>query len=259
MNNYNITAVYFSPTETSKRGTIAIAQGLATTFQEMNLTMRTTCPTQTDFTATDLLVFGAPVYSGRLYKGVVKRFSQLHGNNTPCIITVTYGNRHYDDALVELFDLVQKQGFIPIAAAALIGEHTYGKIQVGRPDNNDLTENAKFAQKVQLKLSDGKIQTIKVPGNHPYVGGKQGGNGGRFHPLTNNNCVKCGVCAKNCPEGAINSLELSTLDLDKCISCFSCIKKCPTQAKNMNVPEYLAFAESFSAKLSEKRNNKYFL
>lgn len=259
MSNYNITAVYFSPTETSRRGTLAIARELASSFQEMDLTIATAEPPQTRFTTKDLLVFGAPVYSGRLYKGVVKRFEKLQGNNTTCVITVTYGNRDYDDALLELSDLVQRQGFIPIAAATLIGEHTYGRIQIGRPDTDDLAEDSQFAQKVKAKLSTGKISSIKVPGNHPYIGGKQGGNAGRFRPLTSASCIKCGTCAKNCPEGAIHLEELGTLDQDKCISCFRCIKKCPAQAKNMNAPEYLSFAETFSAKLSNKRNNEYFL
>lgn len=259
MSNYNITAVYFSPTGTSKKGTLSIAQELSGSFQEIDLTIAAVEPTQTNFTAKDLLVFGAPVYSGRLYRGVVQRFEKLHGNNTPCIITVTYGNRHYDDALLELSDLVQKQGFIPIAAATLIGEHTYGKIQVGRPDTNDLNENILFAQKLKTKLTNKQIQALKVPGNHPYVGGKQGGSGGRFHPLTNDNCIKCGLCAKSCPEAAIDLSKFDDLDPAKCISCFRCIKKCPTQAKNMNIPEYLAFAENFSEKLSVKRNNEYFL
>ncbi len=252
-------AIYFSPTFTSKKGAEAIAAALAPDGKALSadVTRYDAVPEITEFGPEDMVVFGAPVYGGRLYRGAKERFCRFRGRNTPCVITVTYGNRHYDDALLELFDLVRELGFIPVGAAALVGQHTYGEIQVGRPDASDLKEDNAFALQVKEALEAGRFLE-SVPGNRPYVKGEEGGKGGSFRPLTDQTCSRCGLCVRECPEGAI-AADCRTIDPEKCISCFRCIRICPRKAKNMNVPAYLEFAESFSAKLSNPRKNEYFL
>lgn len=252
-------AIYFSPTFTSKKGAVAIGKALADDgcITEIDVTRYDRVIEKTQFDRKDLVVFGAAVYGGRLYRGCKERFRKFSGNQTPCVITVTYGNRHYDDALLELFDLVKEQGFVPVAGAALIGQHTYGEIQVGRPDEDDLKEDREFAAKVKEKLVLGEILET-VPGNRPYIKGEEGGKGGNFRPLTAETCMSCGLCVKECPEGAIAE-DCRTIDGNRCIACFRCIRICPVQAKNMNVAPYLEFAEMFTKKLSEPRKNEYFL
>ena len=248
------TAVYFSPTGTSEKGALAIANALGQA-EKMNLTRFDAALTRTEFAKDELVVFGAPVYGGRLYKGAVERFRRLKGNGTPCVVTVTYGNRDFDDALLELSDLAKELGFRPVAAAALIGEHTYGNIQKGRPNGEDLAEDEAFARNVLAKLQQDHLSEPEIPGNRPY---KEGGNGGKFHPLTAEACVKCGLCARECPEGAIDP-ETFQVNPDKCIACFRCIRRCPVHAKNMDTPEYREFAEMFTKKLANRRENAYFL
>ena len=252
-------AIYFSPTDTSRKGAEAIARELAGDgpVLSINVTRFDAAAEKTEFSAEDLVVFGAPVYGGRLYRGCRERFSRFHGNNTPCVITVTYGNRHYDDALIELFDLVRELGFRPAAAAALVGQHTYGQIQVGRPDEKDLAQDREFAAKAAENLAKG-VFLESVPGNRPYVKGDEGGKGGSFRPLTSDACTGCGLCVRECPEGAIGA-DCRTIDPQACIACFRCIQICPAGAKNMNVPAYQEFAEEFSRKLSQPRENEYFL
>lgn len=251
-------AIYFSPTYTSKKGTEAIAGTLGGgEVQVFDVTLPDACTEGKTFGERDLVVFGAPVYGGRLYRGCKERFRRFRGTGTPCVITVTYGNRHYDDALIELFDLVKELGFRPAAAAALIGQHTYGQIQVGRPDEKDLAEDREFAKRAAENLKAG-VFLESVPGNRPYVKGEEGGKGGNFRPLTDDTCTGCGLCARECPEGAIGP-DFKTIDPEKCIACFRCIRICPVQAKNMKVPAYEEFAEGFSRKLSEPRKNEYFL
>lgn len=250
--NYSVTAVYFSPTDTSRRGVCAMAKALGGEFSELDLTHGAA---EANFGAQELVIFGGPVYGGRLYKGQLERMAGLRGNNTPCVLTVTYGNRHYDDALLELCDWAKEHGFVPVAAAALIGQHTYGSIQVGRPNDDDLAEDAAFAEKIKAKLEAGDLSSPEIPGNRPY---KDGGAGGKFRPQTDDNCVLCGLCAMECPMQAIGT-DFRTIDDSKCIACFRCIRRCPMGAKNMNVPAYNEFAAMFTERLKERRENEYFI
>lgn len=252
MENINATAVFFSPTDTSRTGVCAIARALSSEFSELDLTC---APAQATFGEKEVVVFGAPVYGGRIPAVCRERMAGLKGNNTPCIITVTYGNRDFDDALLELNDLVQEQGFVPVAAAALVGQHTYGTIQVGRPDENDQAQDATFAAQVAEKLQAGNWQVPAIPGNRPY---KDGGKGGNFRPLTSDACVSCGLCVRGCPTKAIAD-DCRTIDDSKCIACFRCIRRCPVGAKNMDTPEYNAFAAMFSERLKDRKENQYFL
>ena len=129
----HVTAISFSPTGGTQKGVLSIAEALDADRDFLDLTLQP--PTgRNPFGPQDFVVFGAPVYSGRLPSPAAARFSMLRGQNTPCIVTVTYGNRDFDDALLELAQLVTPLGFRPVAAAALVAQHTYGEIAVGRPD-----------------------------------------------------------------------------------------------------------------------------
>ena len=166
---------------------------MATALGDAVLVDVTCAPAQpTQFTSEDLVIFGVPVYGGRVFQGALERLSPLQGDNTPCIITVTYGNRDFDDALVELFDFCKEHGFLPFAGAALIGEHTYGTIQAGRPTQEDLQQDAAFALEAWDDWN-ADWQEFTPPGNRPY---REGGKGGSFVPQTKESCVHCGLCDK---------------------------------------------------------------
>ena len=50
----------------------------------------------------DLLVVGMPVYSGRIPASALPALRKFRGNGTPAVVVCVYGNRDYDDALLEL-------------------------------------------------------------------------------------------------------------------------------------------------------------
>ena len=142
----NVTALYFSPTGGSKRSALSLAAALAPEgFAELDITCGAVAG---DFGPGDVVVFSVPCYNGRVPEVAAGRLEQVHGHRTPCIISITYGNRDYDDSLLELQDIVQRQGFIVQGAAALVGQHTFGEIQVGRPDAGDAAENRRFVQQL---------------------------------------------------------------------------------------------------------------
>ena len=252
-----VTVIYFSPTSGSLRNAMAVAEGTGLPMGSIDMTALKNAPLgEISFGSDEIVVLGAPCYGGRIPEIASSRFSLLEGNDTPCIVTVTYGKRHYDDALVELCDLAQSHGFIPIAAAALIAKHTYGHIAESRPDEIDLETTRLFGQKAVCGAEKAIIDvTPSVPGNRPY---KDGGKGGIFRPSTTDACVKCSKCVSECPTGAISD-DCRTIDNAKCLACFRCISVCPMKAKVMDSEEYRAFAEGFTQKLSVPRKNLYIL
>ena len=247
-------AVFFSPTDGSKKSAISIARGLEGELQEIDLTLENN--QEYHFYRHDVVVFGFPVYGGRVVHVGLERLKHIHGDHTPCIISVTYGNRDYDDALLELFMEVKKRGFIPVGAAALIGEHTYGQIQVGRTHQTDLNNDELFGSLVQDKIKNDHFSFVSIPGSYPF---RQGGQAGHFYPETNEQCIHCGKCVNHCPVHAISD-DCKTIDENRCLACFRCLKKCPVHAKNLDHnAKYQEFIVGFNQKLKEPKNNQYFI
>ena len=245
-----VTAVYFSPTGNTKKSVETMAAAISEQYEVLDLTVMANKNAEKEFSADDLVIFGMPVYAGRIPMVAAPRLEGLKGNQTPCIIVATYGNRHYDDALGEMEDIAKEHGFVVKGAAAVIGRHTYGEIQMNRPDADDLAACAAFAK--DAAVSDG--MKAMVPGNRPY---KDGIPGGSYKPLTSATCVGCGVCKEGCPVGAIGDDFM--VNPEVCIACFRCIRNCPVGAKNMDTEAYNTFAAGFTAKLAERRENEFFL
>ncbi|MFH1879808.1 MAG: 4Fe-4S binding protein [Bacillota bacterium] len=248
--NGKITKIYFSPTGNTKQSVDAMAAAIGNEFAEYDVTVRPDAAPCV-LTAEDFAIFGMPVYGGRIPTVAKERLARFWGTQTPCVVLVTYGNRHYDDALLELADLAREQGFVVKGAAALVGRHTYGDIQAGRPDADDLAAAAEFARKA---AANSLTKPVSIGGNRPY---KDGGSGGSFRPMTSGACTACGICVQNCPTQAIGP-DCKTISDKRCIACFRCIRICPVGAKHMNTERYLAFAAEFSKKLQTRRESEYF-
>ena len=255
----NIYGVYFSPTGNTEKAVKAMEGALAQTFnvydctclqEESGHSKYVSKDAEICFTAEDFVIIGGPVYAGRIPEVAMQRLEKFKGNQTPCILVASYGNRHYDDALLELKHMAERNGFLVKGAAAVIGRHTYGEIQVDRPDAEDLEQMAQFAAKAYEKESLAE----NIPGNPIY---REGGKGGKFRPETTDACVKCGLCKRNCPVSAIN--DDFRVSGENCISCFRCIRNCPVKAKVMTSESYLQFAEDFTKRLSVRKENEFFL
>lgn len=206
-------------------------------------------------------IFVVPVYAGRVAPLAVERMQHLRGSGvTPAIIIVVYGNRAFEDALLELSDLVTEWGFVPIAAAACIGEHSYSRvgreIAPGRPDHNDMIKMAGFAQKVLEKLVSEEIEQITVPGNSEY---RDGVGPADFHPqFIKKGCTLCGVCVASCPAGII-SLEDDQISWeDGCIRCCACIKNCPENVLDITEPRVVELCKMLVQKCADRREAEFF-
>lgn len=253
-------AVYFSPTGTTGKAVKAIAEGTGLPYEEIDLTtLKSRQNTSHSFKKNDLVVIGLPVYGGRLPMNLDDFFSVLKGKNTPAIALVMYGNREYEDALIELKIRLEERGFKVIAGAAFIGEHTFSKnVATGRPNAEDLGIAKEFGAKVIKEIDKAASGTLTVKGNYPFIA--QG-----FNPIqpryltkvasiiTTEDCTRCGLCAENCPWGAIDKDDHAVIDSLKCMRCFRCIKLCPSLAKKVIDPKFYEFLAEFEKRLNAIR------
>jgi ferredoxin len=253
MNIKSVKLIYFSPTKTTKQVLEGIAQGIQVNrIDHLDLTPPAAETQGLGEIRDEFVMIGTPVYGGRVPMEAVKRVRRIKVNQIPAVIVVVYGNRAYEDALLELKNLTVEAGFIPAAGGAFIGEHSHSNetapIACGRPDKEDLRKARGFGMLIRKKMRDinfpNEMPPLQVPGNFPY---KARRNRQKVSPITREIvCTLCGTCATVCPTGAITVGQTVMTDPDGCISCCSCIRNCPTQARVFEAPEVKEIAERLS-------------
>jgi len=134
---------YFSPTGTSKAVVQEIAHGINPCPVEIiDITIEDVRNKPLQTSENELLIIAVPVYMGRVPALLMDWFETYKAQKTPVVCVVVYGNRVYDNALLELKNIMIKGGCIPIACAAYIGEHSFSSSELptaeGRPDSSDL-------------------------------------------------------------------------------------------------------------------------
>jgi ferredoxin len=255
----NVCAVHFSPTGTTRKAVLAIAEGTGIPFKEVDLSLPEVRRNfRKSFAQDDLVIAGLPVYAGRLPLYLDDFFSGLTGKSSPAIAIVLYGNRDYNDALIELKMRIEERGFEVRSAAAFIGEHTLSpKIATGRPDANDLALARSFGRRSAMSINEGRSGTLEIKGNYPFTWkGFDPGNPGDFPPrprlVTNEACTQCKLCSGNCPWAAISADDSKIRDYSKCMFCYRCLKNCPSQAIEVTNEKFLAFLPQFEQMLSKR-------
>lgn len=266
MNINTVKLIYFSPTQTTRKVIEGIAQGIRiVAVEHVDLTPPDARTQKLPEMHDELAIIGSPVYSGRLPTDAVSRLQRLKGNGAPAVIVVVYGNRAYEDALLELRDLALEAGFKPVAAGAFVGEHSYSSnatpIAVGRPDVEDLKKAKEFGKMIHEKLKKmrtrDKIGPLQVPGNFPY---KERSALSDISPVTHKVvCTKCEKCALACPTGAITVSDTVTTDRSVCIRCCACIKACSTGARIMEDSRIRQVAEQLSMNCRKRKEPETYM
>ncbi|MFV0496963.1 MAG: EFR1 family ferrodoxin [Candidatus Fimivivens sp.] len=271
-----ICAAFFSPTDTTKKIVTTIANTLASSLdlpcELFDFTLLAAREKIKTFSPDTLVVFGTPVYAGRVPNILLKYLDTIQGNGAAAVSVVLYGNRNFDDALIELRDILEIDGFHTVAAGAFIGEHSFSKILAGgRPDVSDIEKAENFAKCVAQKLADhatiSDIPQIAVEGNlKPYGKGyyRPLGPSGEFidirkvKPLTNQDCINCKICVAVCPMGSISAENVHEFT-GICIKCGACIKKCPVHAKYFADEGYLFHKEDLEKRFVRRAEPQTFL
>ena len=195
-----------------------------------------------------------PSYGGRIPSVVTDMFRNARVNGTKAILVAVFGNRAIDDTLLELQDVLEASGFVCIAGMEAVAEHSLmHQFGTGRPDQQDEKELLEFA--VKIMQSDETQRTPKFPGNRPY---REYG-GVPLKPAANGKCTSCGLCAKECPAGAIPLNTPKLTDKDKCISCMHCVAVCPKKARNYSKLVSFIAGRKMKTVCSGRKENKLYL
>lgn len=236
--------MYFSGTGTTQKMVTYIASEIAKTlgcdYEPYDFTLPGVRKIVKEYTKDDIVVLGTPVIAGRVPNLLLKYLDTVVGNGAFGIPIVLFGNRNFDDALIELRNIMETDGFHTIAGGAFVGEHSFSKILgKDRPDAEDMAIAAEFVTKIAEKIKSGNInkEPIEVKGETPirpyYTPRDRNGNGidiRKVKPKTNDKCTNCGFCAANCPLGSINPENPAEIT-GICMKCCKCVKLCPVGAK----------------------------
>ena len=244
--------IYFSPTHTSAKIAYAIAEGInAMSCIETDITHR--APDTIVNIEKELTVVAVPVYGGRVAETAIQRLRMFRATQSPVIPIVLYGNRDYEDALLELSNMLSDLGFIPVSAGAFVGEHSYSRrnmpIAEGRPDELDLQKAMELGRETVMKLdtfvSSDYIPKLIVKGHFPY---KVKGPSTPQAPVTSDElCTMCEYCIDICPVEAISVQDDKVFsDPELCIKCCACVKECPEGARTFDTPYTEMLYKNFS-------------
>ena len=248
--------IIFSPTG----GTEKIADILTDTFtgqtETIDLSNRHFDGSALRLQPSDLAVIAMPCFGGRIPKVAKDRLLQMDGNGCKAVVVNVYGNRAYDDALLEEVNAAKEAGFEVISAIAAVAEHSImHEYAAGRPDAQDVDQLIDFASRIAFQLAgETPFAEPLVPGNEPYC--KEGAV--PLTPQIKGNCIKCGTCAESCPVGAIEPVKFKANPKD-CIACMRCIKVCPVRVRKVNGMLVKVASMAIKKQESTRKQNELYL
>jgi NAD-dependent dihydropyrimidine dehydrogenase PreA subunit len=268
--------IYFSPTGGTKyiieKMTVFFAHQFGCSWQYLDITPASAREKTNYFSENDLVIMGFPVYAGRIPNKLLPVFTSCFvSEHTLALPVCVYGNRNFDDALLELKTILEQHDFCVTAAMAAVSEHAFSsQVGTGRPDENDEKEMIDFSQDVAHDIMKKTAQelalgNVNIPGDFEhmeyYIPRQEDGSPAKFlkaKPVTDHEkCDQCGICAMKCP---MNSISLSHPEqvTGICIKCQACIKYCPKQAKHFDDPAFLSHVRMLEKHYQKRADNVFY-
>ena len=247
--------IVFSPTGGTQKVVDALCTALPAEQLRVDLLDRALAFEDIALEEDGVAVIAVPSFGGRVPEVALQRLSRIKGSGVPAVLVCVYGNRAYEDTLVELEDTARQAGFAVVAAVAAVAEHSIARqFAAGRPDELDQAQLREFARQIWEKVSAQDLSQPTLPGNRPYKN-----RGGGMVPRPGEGCTQCGRCAQVCPVGAIDPADARQVDEGKCISCMRCVKLCPHGARGLAPQQLAAVGEKLKPVCSDRKDNELFL
>ncbi len=244
----NIAMIYFSGTGNSKY----IVDYLGNKLKENNHNVKIYNIEQNPIIPidTDLLVIGGPIYAGnvpeKLIRWVLRNVPESSANSIVYSTSAGLINAHGVDSLAKK---LSKKGYNILAKETYLMPRNF---YFGKYPKNTKDEVDKMLEDVNKQL-DELVDKICLD----TLSSKEFENKGvlgkdllaetfsvmsRFMGKSfsvDDNCIKCGICVKNCPENNIDFGKDKNIKFsNKCMLCCRCIHNCPKNAINYKGKKY---------------------
>lgn len=244
--------IYYSPALSTRKTARLIGKSISQNLTEYDITQG--LENDISFNEEDFVLFAVPVFAGRVPALASEAISRIKGNDTPAIIVCVYGNRDYEDALLELRNIVIQNGFEPIAGGTFIAQHSiFPAVGANRPDETDQAEIKEFGRKCLIEYnkwtSDNHSDELQVKGNFPY----RDPSVIPLYPNGDSKCDSCGTCVKLCPVEAIPNDNPCETITNLCISCARCVAVCPQHSRAFRGDIYDSVKEKFEMNFAGQR------
>lgn len=278
--DFNVFAIFISPTGNTKKVVRAIAKGVASKVSEgdffsIDLTPRELRKGVLEFGPGDIVVLGVPTYAGRVPNKLLSYLTEaIYGDGAFAIPVVTYGNRSFDDSLKELATIMYDNGMDIIGGCAAVGEHAFtSKLGTNRPNEEDLSALEEYGIKLGNGLKKARnendirlINPDTLPGHDSdsfeyYVPKKEDGESASFlkaMPVTDTSkCTGCGECRAICPMGCYR--DSLTEAAGTCIKCHGCVKICPVGAKSFDSEDLASHIRMIENNFADEQKEMFIL
>ena len=269
--------VFFSPTKNTQKILAQIAGGMnypLATQPYIDITTRLQRKNINKKITGDIILFGVPVYIGKIPSMVLPVIAALEGNGRWMIPVAISGHVTHGECLENMIWLFRRQGFRILAAAKFIGKHSFTTsnfvLGENRPNNEDMHGAREFGKKLVEKFRESPTEII-LQGVPPSEETKENIPERKAQTLVESpvhdpeKCVRCRVCYANCPVDAIDFDSFAdeqnpfVVDQDLCFRCFGCVYVCPFNALSIQLTMTTEQRDEFLQYGKENQHPEVFL
>ena len=196
------------------------------------------------------------MYAGRVPVLLRDEFAHLEGRGTPAVVVGLYGNRAFDDALLEAADLLEERGFNVtargrVSSASTRSPRAWEPAVPTTPTSPWRSASARVGERLARSRD---LPAPAIKGSRPYKELKPGAD---VRPLTSDACASCGICVARCPLGIIDEDDPALVGAG-CLHCCACVKSCPEDAKRFSSESTDQVIAMLESKCLERREPELF-
>ena len=238
-----VKVIYFSPTGTTKRIIKNVIKGIESKevyYFDLTKENRISKTENIDTSKDDLIILGAPVYGGFLYKEFRNYIKSIDFNNKAVAIVLLYGNATIMFSKREIISIVKKNNGNVVGYGEFIGEHSYSTkelpVAINKPNLEDINMAISFGKAIREELKNNIEKNKSLSLFDRFIGKvadiKPVHTGRRIFTIPKTDyelCDNCGLCIKKCPKACIDNNIVT--DKNTCIVCMACVKSCHNNAR----------------------------